>query len=363
MNRTATLLLLLLTTCLSVLGQSMVHPTERWISSLHGVAGPNNTRPLAANKVLLVRDPELNYQLAYPNTYTARYEHRTSEAVVALRFNDTDRGLYTTAWTATVNYVLTTRDINGTVTVHPPATIAVNYDPTNPYTDIKEAYRANATWASLKVTSVTLTGGMAVPNDLYLDLRLDVDRHYDLTTTEKPTFTYKGVVAGDNTHYNVRWNYVEGAEAYDFEWVFVDTEGITGSTTALPYDFANATRITTTQPVRDPPRLYQGHPPVARPRCRAHRLERRARRGSLEQPADQRHSRARQRRLQFVVPLRLHRLARGHELAVQRQLCRARQTQGALDHLRWRPAPAAKHDLAEHGAICPAGSEDLRFPG
>lgn len=224
-----------------------VLPNEQWIQSLHGTTAD---MPLAVGQRLRVHDPEFNYHLANLTTYTQRYEQRTAEAVVQLRFDESRRDFYSQPWTCTVAYDLITHHIDGSVSVHPTQSITINYDPAQPYTDIAAQYTADVIWASLRVISVACDLTAGVPEDVWLDLRLDVDRHYDLGPSEAPQFSaWPALAPNDPSHLMLRWNFVEGADSYDLEWVFVDCVTINGqnavscSANGLAYDFANATRV------------------------------------------------------------------------------------------------------------------------
>ena len=225
-------------------------PNEQWVRSLHGSTGD---LPLQIGQRLRVHDPEINYHLANLTNYTDRYDQRVAEAVVQLRFDESQRDFYPSAWSCEVQYTLTVRDITGAVQVLTGQTLTIDYDPTDPYTDIQAAYQPNAIWASLKVTNVTCTAPNGVPEDVYLDLRLDVDRHYDLAYDETPAFTtWPATVPGDPDRLMVHWNYVEGADSYDLEWLFVDCidfsfgNPIPCAGNGVGYDFRNATRVNVT---------------------------------------------------------------------------------------------------------------------
>lgn len=250
-------LLYVFAAALSLAGQAQTaQPNEQWVQSLHG---STSDMPLAPGQRLRVHDPEFNYQLANPTTFTQRYEQRRSEAVVQLRFDESKRVYYDLPWTCSVNYVFTTYNIDGTVSPPEQASLLITYDPAAPYTDIAANYVSNVIWASLRVQQVTCTLSIdntpiPPPEDVYLDLRLDVDRHYDLGPSEAPQFTAWPAypVQSDPSHLMLRWNFVEGADSYDLEWVFVDCISISGpnvttcSPNNLAYDFSNATRVNVT---------------------------------------------------------------------------------------------------------------------
>jgi RHS repeat-associated protein len=240
-----------LLTALQLAGQTPMH-NEQWISSLRGKEEP---RAIAEGRRLRVHDPEANFILAEPNTFSARLDRRRSEATVVLRFDDTRRDLYTTPWSVTVTYTLLTRQYDGTVINHAPEQLTVNYDPANPYTDISMHVERDVIWASLKVAQVVQTGLPAgLPKDLWLDLRLDVERHYDLGPNEAPQFTEApATLPNDPSHLMLHWSFVEGAESYDLEWAFVDCITFNGSNAPVPcspngltYDLSNATRVNVT---------------------------------------------------------------------------------------------------------------------
>jgi len=73
-----------------------------------------------------------------------------------------------------------------------------------------------------KGNSLPLTTPMNVLNvpliahDLHIRLELDVEKGFDLLSTERPTMFF------DTPTSTLHWGFVEGAEWYDVEWVFID---------------------------------------------------------------------------------------------------------------------------------------------
>ncbi len=74
----------------------------------------------------------------------------------------------------------------------------------------------------LRVNSITPTGD--VPHDIHLELKLKVERYDYLDETDPITKNEMVLVSSSNNQVEVAWQPVEGAEYYELEWVFWDTQ-------------------------------------------------------------------------------------------------------------------------------------------
>ena len=210
--------------------------TERWTTSLRSTG-------IAANGLLHIHDPELNYVVLNPSTYQDRFVYERTTLQVRLRI-DGDAEEVLSAGSLQVNGILHYRTLaapNGP-TVSVPITLVNSYtSPGTPEQDLAVHVQANVIWASFVVTSVT-NNITPVPADAYLDLVLDVDRRYVLGPSEMPSVQRIEEEEGPFLH--VWWDAVEGAVTYDLAWCFLDM-GTATSADGLPLNMATATVINT----------------------------------------------------------------------------------------------------------------------
>lgn len=206
--------------------------TEQWVRSAHGTG-------IGGSTMLVVRDPEVGYVLAHLGLPMDRFTYERAQASVILRLDDTQRQQLPTC-SFTVNYTVVLHHRDGSVG-NTTGTLSVNYDAngTNTYSDKSLLTYDDVIWAAVSDISITPTGISTIPDDLYLDLVLDIDRTYTLDLIEHPSITQR---SASDTYLNVAWDYVEGAESYDLEWLFVEAVGHMPNPTNS-YDFTNATRI------------------------------------------------------------------------------------------------------------------------
>jgi RHS repeat-associated protein len=231
---------------------SMHAAVESTIASLSGAL---NT-PIAVNRQLTIVD---QWQ-PFPVGWNTLFRVNSATSNVVLRYDDHDRTYADKTWTLDITYTIITYNVAGTPTTTTGEVLSIDYDPREGihYTDRDMRTYTNADKAKVTVTGVsynewTPAGGITqtatnlatIPSwldDIYLDLELHVERFYNLSTASAPTLTLT-----ENTTTNeldVNWGYVQGAESYDLEWLFIDA-----GTTTYPYtgsydfDFRNATRV------------------------------------------------------------------------------------------------------------------------
>jgi len=232
---------------------------------------------LTVNKKLSVKDGWYNYMLQNPTTWPTRFTNSDPEISVFLRYPEQLLYLSPTEWSFTVNYTIELYDLNNNIVqTHTAQEVKINYFPQEglKMQDIDIKKYPGFHRAKLTVTGVTYKKcdflGTCLPgalptglNDIRLELHQRTNRNYILNETEIPVidqsnafkigtgYPYTSFATpppGDELE--LSWAFVEGAESYDLEWVFVDlpdmgifqTEFIS---TDEPFDMANATRINT----------------------------------------------------------------------------------------------------------------------
>ncbi|HYG53228.1 MAG TPA: hypothetical protein VD905_20150, partial [Flavobacteriales bacterium] len=170
----------------------------------------------------------------------------------------------------TVDVLLTPYDqfnVAGTPFTH---TFSITYDPSNPNpVKDKDLFVINNAWrVDAQITAINgLTTG-TLPANMYVDLKLDIDRVYDfisvLTTGPSlaaPTaISIDGITGADEIQ--LTWTALQGADEYQLEWTFINDYNTTVSGTpispsVLPFDFrTNATRVTTKELTYRVPLLF-----------------------------------------------------------------------------------------------------------
>ncbi|MFN8712861.1 MAG: hypothetical protein ACK5Z2_08400, partial [Bacteroidota bacterium] len=103
-------------------------------------------------------------------------------------------------------------------------------------------------WSPAGSATQTATNATTLPvwlSDIYLDLELHIERYYNLTTAALPSVWL--TTSPQQNELEVAWNYIEGAESYDLEWMFIDAGDdappFTNNGNGYPINWANATRV------------------------------------------------------------------------------------------------------------------------
>ena len=100
-------------------------------------------------------------------------------------------------------------------------------------------------------SSDPLLTGTTLPANVYLEAQTDAERYYDLPQNFSPFFNNDDVVIHylDATdEFEISWSHINGAEAYDLEWLWLDGEKNAYWTANPEIDFRhNSTRVRTSQ--------------------------------------------------------------------------------------------------------------------
>jgi RHS repeat-associated protein len=182
------------------------------------------------------------------SSWHAITDNRVVNNYVHLKYTGAATTYYATPWTMQVILEVSQWNEFGAASLPVICTLSVSYD-----NGVKTQYKDVATYKSVnghrckvKVNSVSFTGGIsAVPADVMIENVVEVERVYDM----------QWLAAADLSHtvdgapcilpmpdgIDIAWDYIEGAEEYDFEWIFKSDYDVIS-----PVDFSQATRITTT---------------------------------------------------------------------------------------------------------------------
>lgn len=220
---------------------------ESTINSLSGTTG----NPIAVNSSLSLTDQWYPFPSGWSNIFAVE----NAQGAVVLRYDDAKRTFTNKIWALEVDCDVTTTDASGTTTTPPSITLRIKYDPTSGirYDDKDKYVYPGAHKISLKVTGIRYdewdgpqhTQSQIIPSfleDIYLDLELNIERYYNLSSSPATTIYTNYQLATNELE--VAWNYIQGAESYDLEWLFVDA-GDAAYPFANNYDFdwRNATRV------------------------------------------------------------------------------------------------------------------------
>ncbi|HVD97452.1 MAG TPA: LamG-like jellyroll fold domain-containing protein, partial [Cytophagaceae bacterium] len=177
---------------------------------------------LSTSSVLSVIDPVIYKGI----------EDRQYKTQVKLLYGREQRSdLYSTAsWSYQVTYTITFYDDSYTQVGSPLTgnTLTISSDNVNPVYQATHLFQnAGYNYGNVKLTVTNIINSSA-PDDIRLELELTAQTNFLLTPTESFQLGRKNDM--------VYWSFIEGAEAYQLEWVFIDSmdqSGIATSTAAF----------------------------------------------------------------------------------------------------------------------------------
>lgn len=227
--------------------------TERVVTSRAGVLG----NPITVNSTLTVQDQWFGFMLTNATTWYQTFFVKETYADVVLRYDDKLRYVNATDWELVVTYSITVKDSDGTASTTTGQTLTIDHEPGagGVHTDqIRKRY-LNAHYAKITVTGIAFkspksgSASSTIPvdlNDIYLDLEISTERYYRINTATVPTLQRTDIDLNADSNpdeIELQWNYLQGAESYDVEWLFIDAGSLSVSTTNFAYDFKNAVRV------------------------------------------------------------------------------------------------------------------------
>ena len=116
-------------------------------------------------------------------------------------------------------------------------TLTVDFSISGSYKDVDIRVFPNVVYATCTIND---TSG-AIYNDVILEMSLSYPRYTASDTIRTASGVY-GQYLSQTNELLLTWDYLDGADEYDVEWLFVDNPCLTS---LVRYDFRNATRITT----------------------------------------------------------------------------------------------------------------------
>lgn len=216
------------------------------------------------SNTLAIQDQWFNYMSTNLYLWQNEFVVASSKTKVILKYADIKQQLDAADWSLTVTYNITLTKIVGNVITTDPIisnqTLTINYTTGNTsYKDIDMKLYDGFLKAKVEITNVDyIVGGAAAVHtlpgnrnlDIFFDLEQETERYYPIFSiigSASPLVTTTGINTVTN-ELPIAWNYVQGAESYDVEWVLVDigTAAYTIASPGYAIDFRNATRINTT---------------------------------------------------------------------------------------------------------------------
>jgi RHS repeat-associated protein len=211
--------------------------------------------PLTMSPSLIIQDQK------YPITFLTLPELKKGQNIVTLRYDDSKRTT-DTYWDLEVTYTIKIYNVNGSVVnTYVGEKLKITYNSATSYKDKDVIVYDGGFKAELFITNIAYSnnGGASVAtvpsirdNDVYLELEQRTERY---SSIDDPA---PNIIAGTVTSTNelpISWTYKKGAESYDLEWLFIDA-GTSAFTSDYNYDFANATRINTSNQFYNIPLAY-----------------------------------------------------------------------------------------------------------
>ena len=116
-------------------------------------------------------------------------------------------------------------------------TLTVDYSISGSYKDIDIRIYPNVIYATCTINDTSGT----IYNDVIMEMCLSYPRYTASDTIRTASGVY-GQYLSQTNELLLTWDYLDGADEYDVEWLFVDNPHLTSH---VGYDFRNATRITT----------------------------------------------------------------------------------------------------------------------
>ncbi len=206
--------------------------------------------------IVEVRDELYDYMLTTPQAQW-NFDDQKVENHIRLRFTSSDKKYYNQAWTVQVNvnikiYSNQGLQVGNTINKN----LSVNYEPASglTYNDINTYVTTGGYYATVEVASTSLTSSLAgvMPADIMLENELEIERYYRFGPNVNVNLGITGTANSTDNTILFKWGFVEGAEEYDLEWLYVYNNsvtsynnGVTGPSVSVPVNWKNATRVST----------------------------------------------------------------------------------------------------------------------
>ncbi|MCH2046099.1 MAG: PDZ domain-containing protein, partial [Saprospiraceae bacterium] len=184
-----------------------------------------------------------------------RFSNYDANAYVSLRWEGTDAVRFNEKWYYKVTVLVKGWDADGNQIGNEQRTLNIDYNPehVSSFKDwdalrLPNIHRVEVTIRKIEFSNdgVNYVSQGVVGNkfeDLYLETKVEVERYFSLDLEESLGVWRQNINTVDRT-VTYAWDYLEGAELYDFEWVYVFSEAHLEGTGTPDIDWDRATRVT-----------------------------------------------------------------------------------------------------------------------
>lgn len=236
--------------------QSTSASSDRWVNSLRGGDIDGGSVEIYDIHYGYMQDHpivQLGQDLVFEGSWTDRFQIDDVQNRVVLRHLNSSEAYYPKPWEIRVSYTLVLTDELGQESIYEDE-LMISYthnDGVVQHTDLR-LYEARGLKSLVKVTNVDLCGLTQLPSDVIFDLELSVKRCYFFDQAEPlylNALNHAEFVLNQPSpsYLDLGWEYIEGAESYDLEWLFVESPCQTDIDCVEPVNkrinFDNATRI------------------------------------------------------------------------------------------------------------------------
>ncbi|MCG8576379.1 MAG: hypothetical protein MI810_15940, partial [Flavobacteriales bacterium] len=206
------------------------------------INGLKGTEISASGAQLYVTDMWYDQYLA--GTEDNYFSVLNTQVKVKLWYDDALKNFYDN-WDLDIEYDLVLTREDGTEDIYNDQNISIDYDNDGSYRDFNLKLYDSQIYVKAYLTNISVTTTLgSLPDDIHLDLELNTERYYNLDSDELCVLTHNTDNLSTTNEVELVWSYIEGAESYDVEWLFIDIPGTESlSTYSEDASFKNATRV------------------------------------------------------------------------------------------------------------------------
>ncbi|HSH67609.1 MAG TPA: hypothetical protein VLB84_17845 [Bacteroidia bacterium] len=222
---------------------------------------------LSSSSVLRIQDGQYDFMVSNLSTWSNSFFNKKFTNRVIFRVDKKNLKVQPSDYTATVMFTITSRSWNGS-SFQPSSvdkTLKISYkNGTLNYTDKAVYEYIGASWMSIEVKSLVITGASPSQCNLSLEAEIEAERYYKFDPQLIPTsLGHRSTDLASTGELEIYWDFIPGAEEYDLEWLYINNYD-SDSTVIAPgnlnidsriFQF-NSTRITTTNTYYRIPYIY-----------------------------------------------------------------------------------------------------------
>jgi len=182
------------------------------------------------------------------NTESNYFSVERSDIQVKLWFDDALKRHYSTSWALSISYDIILTNKNGVESTLTNQELILKYHTDVNYQDINLKIYDDDIYIKARVENIHVGSGNTLPNsiipeDIHLDVEINSTKYFKLDDTEQTLVDHNIIYVSQTNELELLWDYVEGAESYDLEWLYIDVPEGDLVTYDQVFTFKNATRI------------------------------------------------------------------------------------------------------------------------